>query len=385
MFDSPRRLATLFLVLVLVAAVFVVVARYTPRPPVEGLEVVGEAWDFILSDYVDQDEIDAGTLSEGAIRGMIESLEDPWSSYITAEQYEMVHENLQGKFGGIGAVVSTDGGEIVISEPIEGGPAEKAGIVAGDRILGVDGESTAGMTVDQAVSRIRGEEGTDVSLLVLHPDADEPVEIVITREIIELDTVELEMPKEDIAVVDIAQFSASTTSEFESALKDALSSGASAIILDLRGNPGGLLSVAVDVASQFLDDGIVLYSMDAEDNRKNYEVNGEALVPDVPVVVLVNDHSASASEIVAGALQDRDRAILVGTQTVGKGSVNLDFRLSDGSAVRLTTQRWYTPSGHQIEGNGLTPDIQVQMTPEDMQAGRDPQLQEAFDYLESVL
>ncbi len=385
MSDNVRKAVTLLLVLVLIAGIFVLVVRYTPRPTSEGVDLVGEAWEYVFDHFVDRDGLDPDEVSEGAIRGMIEALDDPWSLYFDAEDYQLIQSGLEGKFGGIGAVVSVVDGQITISKPIAGGPAEKAGIVVGDQVLEVDGESTEGLSLDQVVAKMRGDEGTEVRLLILHPDAEEPVEIVVTRDVIQVDTVEVEMLDDDVARIEVSRFTSRTATELESALESVLGNGTKGLVLDLRDNPGGVLDVAVSVTSQFLDDGIVLYSLDGEGNRKDYSVRDGGLALDIPLVVLVNGGSASASEIVAGALQNHERAVLIGEVTRGKGSVNADFRLSDGSAIRLTIQRWYTPDGREIEGIGLTPDIAVELTQEDREQGRDPQLERALEEVRGLL
>jgi carboxyl-terminal processing protease len=385
MANNVRKAATLLLVLVLITGIFVLVVRYTPRPTSEGADLVSEAWEYVFDHFVDREGLDPDEVSEGAIRGMIEALDDPWSLYFDAEEYQLIQSGLAGKFGGIGAHVTLSDGQITISEPIEGGPAEKAGIIAGDKILEIDGESTEGLSLDEAVMKIRGEKGTEVRLLIQHPGDEEPVEILVIRDVIQVDTVEVEILDEDVARIEVSRFTSRTTTELESALESVLGNGTKGLVLDLRDNPGGVLDVAVSVTSQFLDDGIALYSLDGEGNRKDYSVEAGGLALDIPLVVLVNGGSASASEIVAGALQDYDQAILIGEATRGKGSVNADFKLSDGSAIRLTIRRWYTPDGREIEGNGLTPDIEVELTQEDREQGRDPQLERALEVVQGLL
>jgi carboxyl-terminal processing protease len=360
------------------------VEKSTPEPTATpGLDfpLIEEAWQKLLDNYVDSDDLDPHALTQGAIEGMLEALDDPYSFYIDSERWEMIHSNLQGAFGGIGAEVTTIDSLIAVSAVLKGTPAEASGVLPGDTILEVDGVSTEGMTLDEAVTSIRGRPGTDVTLGVMHHGNNTPIDIVITRAIIELESVYYEMLPDDVAYVQVTAFTDRTTAELLSALTDMFDQGATGIVLDLRNNPGGILSGAVSVASQFLDEGRVLYSVDNEGKVTEYEVEDGGIAPETPLAVLVNGHSASGAEVVAGAIQDHERGPLIGTRTFGKGSVNLDFILSDGSAMRLTIQRWYTPTGHQIEGNGLTPDIDVSITPEDREEGRDPQLDAAVEYV----
>jgi len=348
----------------------------------EEFDALWEVWGFLSEDYVNNEALDPGELSEGAIEGMLEALGDPYTSYI--ESYELEASDLEGSFEGIGAIVSMEDGELTVVSPIAGGPAERQGVRAGDKILEVDGEPTAGMSLMEAVLRIRGPKGTMVTLLILHQGETTPVTTEIIREEITLDSVHLDMLPDSIAHIQITYFSGHTYEELTAALNNALQSGAWGIILDLRGNPGGYLYVVVDVASEFLDGGIVLYEADGEgDIIKEWPASSGGLATELPLVVLVDGGSASGSEVLAGALQDRGRAKLIGTRTYGKGSVCIVRELSDGSGLYVTTARWLTPDHHLIEGVGLSPDFEVEITEEDIASGRDPQLEFAIDYLEA--
>jgi carboxyl-terminal processing protease len=375
----------------------------TPTPTPEQLGVVDEAWNTILNDYVDKDKVDLDTLSSSAIKAMLESIHDPYAAYFDAAEFKTIEEmNLQGTYGGIGAIVTIKDGQLTVIAPIAGTPAERAGIKPQDRILEINGNSTEGVSLEEAVLKIQGEPGTQVTIRVLHQGEEVPVTLVITREEINLPSVYQEignatstpttspaptvtpMPN-GIAVITITYFSERTGDETISALKDVLASGAKGIVLDLRDNPGGVLDSAVTVASQFLKDGIVVYALDSNGEKETWKVKPGGLAPDVPLAVLVNGNSASASEVVAGALQDYGRAPLIGNQTFGKGSINHFRQLSDGSAIYISIGRWYTPNGRQIEGNGLTPDIVVERTEQDIQQGKDPQLDRAIEYIKSKL
>jgi carboxyl-terminal processing protease len=373
----------------------------TPTP--KQLGVVDEAWSVILNDYVDKGNIDQNAMSSAAIKAMLESIHDPYAAYFDAAEYKSIEQiNLQGIYGGIGAMVTIRDGQVTIIAPIAGTPAEKAGIRPGDKILTIDGNSTQGMSLEEAVLKVQGNPGTKVTLEVLHQGEETPITLVITREEINLPSVYPEIGNvtsipsttpaptvtplpNGIAVITITYFSERTGDETVAALKDVLARGAKGIVLDLRDNPGGVLDSAVTVANQFLKQGIVLYALDSSGKKETWDVKPGGLATDVPLAVLVNGNSASASEVVAGALQDYGRAPLIGNQTFGKGSVNHFRQLSDGSAIYISIGRWYTPNGRQIEGNGLTPDIVVNATEQDIQQGKDPQLDRAIEYIKSKL
>ena len=379
---------SLLIVLVFVVsfgAGFVYSQLLPPRSAVElpgEFDSLGEAWKILSDDYVNNEALDPEELSKGAIKGMLEALGDPYTSYL--ESYQLALSDLEGSFEGIGTIVSMEDGELTVVSPIADGPAERQGVRAGDKILEVDDEPTSEMSLMEAVLKIRGEKGSTVTLLILHQDENTPVEVEIIREEITLDSVYLDMLPDDIALLQITYFEESTPDELTTALNDARQSGAWSIILDLRGNPGGYLHVVVDVASEFLDGGIVLNEADeAGDIIEEWAASSGGLATDLPLVILVDGSSASGSEVLAGALQDRGRAILIGTETYGKGSVNILHRLSDGSALYVTTARWLTTDHHPIEGVGLTPDIEVEITAEDIASGRDPQLESAIEYLEA--
>jgi len=357
----------------------------------EELHTIEEVWWLLSEDYVNNDALDPEELSRGAIEGMLEALDDPHTSYF--ESYDVVSGTLEGgSFEGIGAVVTMKDGEFAVVSPIAGGPAERQGVRAGDKILEVDGETTSGMSLIEAVLKVRGEVDTTVTLLILHQNESTPVTIEIlilhqnestpvtieiVREKITIDSVYLDMLPDNIAHIQITRFADKTSDELIDALNDAIQSGAWGIILDLRGNPGGYLDVTVDVAGEFLDGGIVLYEADeAGTIIDEWTARSGGLAIDLPIVVLVDGGSASGSEVLAGALQDRGRATLIGTVTYGKGSVNVVRELSDGSALVITKARWLTPNGV-----GLTPDIEINITADDIASGRDPQLETATQYL----
>jgi len=343
--------------------------------PEQGLDIVEQAWNIIFQDYVDKDKLDTGILIQGAIRGMVEALDDPYTSYLDAETYQLSLRSLEGKFEGIGAYVAVKDGQLIIIAPIADSPADRAGIRAGDIILEIDGRSTSGMSLAEAVLSIQGPKGTTVTLLVLHQGETEPEVIEIVRAEIELPSVHFEM-REDIAYLNITHFSERTDEELSLALESITRQAAAGIILDLRSNPGGLLETVIDVAGFFLREGVVVDVVDNEGKHTASSVKPSEIATDLPLVVLVDGYSASGSEVLAGALQDHGRATIAGTRTYGKGSVNILHQLKDGSGLYITTARWLTPNGRLIEGEGLYPDYELELEGEDA-------IQWAIDFLKS--
>jgi len=349
---------------------------HTQAPPSSGqdLDIVEEVWDIIFQDYVERDSLDADALRQGAIRGMLEALDDPYTSYLDAEAYQLSLSDLKGEFEGIGAHITVKDKQLTIVAPVADSPADKAGIKAGDKILEIDGMSTSEMSLAEAVLFIRGPKGTSVRFLVLHQGEAEPVEIEIVRAEIEVTSVRFEM-RGDIAYISITNFSKRTDDELSPVLDSIADEEAAGIILDLRTNPGGLLQAVIDVASYFLTEGIVVNIVDNQGDHDTMSVKRERDTTDLPLVVLVDSYSASGSEILAGALQDYARATIAGRKTFGKGSVNVLRQLEDGSALYITTARWLTPDGHLIEGEGITPDYELELDGEDV-------IQWAIDYLQ---
>ena len=344
-----------------------------------GFERVEEVWQLLEQQHITRSDLDSDKISEAAIRGMLESLDDPYASFLDAEQFSMESQDVHGSFEGIGAHVGMRDEKITIIAPMPDSPAEKAGIRSGDVILGINGSSTTDTTLLEAVSKIRGEKGTTVDLLILHVNETAPVTITVRRGVIQIDSVSFQLMPDNIGYIYISNFTESTKSEVETALKAFKESTASgSLVLDLRNNPGGLLNSVVDVTSLFIDDGLVLYEIDGSGARKDWPVQRTGNKQDYPMVVLINQFSASASEVLCGALMDHQRATVIGTKSFGKGSVNILRSLSDGSGIYFTVAHWFTPNGTLIEGSGIKPDVLVDIP---VDSTNDIQMEKALEIL----
>lgn len=326
-------------------------------------KLLEEAFTLLDEHYVDPDALDPLTLERGAITGMTDSLDDRGhTGYLTPEEVTSRDEGLSGTFVGVGAVLDQrDDGSVYIVRVLRDSPAERAGVQAGDAIVTVDGESLAGLTIDEVVSRVRGPEGTEVTLVLRAPDGAERT-LVITRAKLDLPLVSWAFaPGTKDAVIRIESFSAGAGRAFEGALEEALDAGAEGVVLDLRGNPGGYVNEPVAVASELLDDAVVYVSVDRTGKETPNRTEGSPLAPDIPLVVLVDGQTASSAEIVTGALQDADRAHVVGETTFGTGTVVNTFPMADGGALTVGTERWLTPKGRAIWREGLAPDEVVEL------------------------
>jgi carboxyl-terminal processing protease len=339
-----------------------------------------ESWAILKEEHYLSESLDAEELSQAAIRGMLEAIDDPSASYLTAEGYSIRAQDLKGSLEGIGATVQMKDGKITVVAPLPDTPAQRAGVLSGDVILEIDGESTEGFSLMDAVSRIRGPKGEPVDLVILHQGEDSPVSLTIVRDVINVASVYIENLEGGIAHIRVTSFSETTNEQMVDALEEVRDSGARGIVLDLRNNPGGLLKSVVDIAGHFLDGGLVLYEISNQGERKDWQAEPVGIAVDIPVVVLVNEFSASGSEVLSGALKDHDRATVIGTTTFGKGSVNHFRQLSDGSALYFAIAHYYTPDGVAIEGQGLEPDITVPPSEDDTE---DLQLDKALEVLEA--
>lgn len=342
----------------------VLAQRSTPTE----FDVFWEAWDLVVEYFVDRDQIDYTKMTYGAIRGMLDTLGDEnHTIFFSPEEAQQQAQALEGSFEGIGAYIGQEEGQFIILAPIHGSPAEEAGIVSGDIVLAVDGTEITGMAEWEVIAMVRGPSGSPVTLTILRADAEEPVDITIHRGRIEIDSVLwARIPGTTFAHLQITQFASDTGRELRAALQEILADrtgrqAVTGIVLDLRNNPGGYLQEALRVATQFLPEGdIILHEQDARGVLTTYRVEGSGLAREIALVVLVNQGSASASEIVAGALQENERAKVVGTSTVGTGTVLRPFGLSDGSVMRLGVTNWLTPNEELLKGQGVQPDLVVE-------------------------
>lgn len=340
-----------------------------------------QTWDLVHQEYVDQ-PVDDTKMMEGAIRGMMQSLGDQHSSYMDPNQLKQADISLEGTYEGIGAWVDASGSFLTIISPMTGSPSEKAGLKAKDEVIKIDGADMTGIDPSIALSKVLGPAGTQVTLTILRPGVDKPFDVTLTRQKITIPSVESEMKDGNIAYIRLTTFSSAAATEFHDALQKLMANNPKGLILDLRGNGGGYLTTAVDIISEFVNSGTVLIEQAGNGQKTTYEAKPGGLATSIPLVVLVDEGSASASEITAGAIQDYKRAPLVGVTTYGKGSVQLWTNLDNNEgAVRITVARWLTPLGRQINKVGLTPDYVVQITQADIDAGKDPQLAKAIELL----
>ena len=340
-----------------------------------------QTWRLVEDQYVDQ-PVDREAMMQGAIRGMLESLGDEHTSYLDPEMFERANAQLEGEeYEGIGAWVDTTGNYLTIISAMPGSPAEKAGLKPNDKIIAVDGEDMSEIDGELVRQRVIGPKGTVVRLTILRENT-EPFDVEIERAGIIVPTVDSQILEQNIAYIQLFTFGADTAKDLRVALKTLLDQNPDGLILDLRNNGGGYLDTAIEVVSEFIGDGVVMYEEYGDGRRISYEARKGGLATEIPMVILINEGSASASEIVAGAVQDTGRGFLVGNTSFGKGSVqNYTPLENDQGAVKVTIARWLTPSGRQIHGLGLEPDYKVEYTPEDMSAGNDPQLEKAIELL----
>jgi carboxyl-terminal processing protease len=333
---------------------------------------VARAWDLLVNEYVEKDGLDTAALAGAAVSGMVEFLGDPYSAFLDHAAYQQSLASFEGRYDGIGAEVGLFEGKITIIAPFAGSPAEQAGIRAGDVILEVDGRSTEDLSLVEVIAFVRGPKGSSVNLLISHHGETEAVEIIVVRGEIVQASVHFEM-RGDIALIRLSRFTEQTNEELTPVLESIQEQGAVGIIIDLRGNPGGLLTAVVDVTSCFQSQGVILTVVDNEGGRETIEATSQDITTALPIVVLVDGTSASGSEVLAGALADHGRATVAGATTFGKGSVNTLFQVN-GFGLYLTIARWLTPNGNLIEGQGVTPDVPLELVGEAL-------VEWAIDYL----
>ncbi len=358
-----------------------------PTPPktrAELIEPFWEAWDIVQEQFVEP--VDDEVLIQGAIEGMLGSLDDPHSSYMDPFEYEQASKALDGTYEGIGAWVDADAEFLTIISPMPDSPAERAGLRAGDQVIRIDGEDMEGLDPNLVIRKVLGPAGTTVVLTIRRGENLESFDVELVREEITIPSVESEMIDGNIAYIQLFSFGRNSTPDLRAELTDLLSMDPSGLIFDLRGNGGGFLDVAVEVASEFISEGTVLVERFGDGREEVYTARRGGRATEIPLIVLIDSGSASASEIVAGAIQDHERGLLVGEPSFGKGSVQNWVPLSgDNGAVRITIARWFTPDGRQIAQIGLEPDVLVEVSQEDLAAGLDPQLEAAADLMREMV
>jgi len=345
-----------------------------------------QAYNKLQEKFVDKDRIDKQEIIYGAISGMVKSLDDPYTVFFPPQDTKRFVEDVKGVFEGVGMVIDIKKGQLQVVAPLEGTPAQKAGLLAGDKILKVDDDSTADITLKEAVNLIRGPRGTDVVLTIYREDWQESKEITVTRGVIEIPSLRWELLENDsIAYIELYQFSQKAGFDFRNTVLEILDTSAKKIIIDLRNNPGGYLEIAQNIAGWFLEKGELVVVEEFGDGTKiEYKADGNPAFLDYEIAVLINKGSASGSEILAGALRDNRNIPLIGEKSFGKGSVQELVELRKGSSLKITVAKWLTPKGYLITEVGLEPDIEVKMTSEDYEEDRDPQLNKAIEVLKAL-
>lgn len=353
------------------------------RPEELNFALVQGVWRLLQSHYIEPQEMDTQTMLYGAAHGFVNAIEDPYTTFMNPKENDDFQDSLQGKLEGIGAELTMREGRIVIVAPLNGSPASAAGLLPEDVIMAVDGEAIDGLSLTDVVMRIRGPKGTTV-VLTIERNITETLDVSITRDVITVPSTEIEVKETgsgSLGYIALNQFGANTAREVEEGVRSVLEQEVEAIIIDVRYNGGGYLDRAVEMTSLFLQQGKVVSVKRRDRDPEHHYVNGRPLDTEIPLVVLINEGSASASEILAGALQDHDRATLVGKKSFGKGTIQEVFDLPGGSSLRVTTARWFTPNGTDLGKEGVSPDIEVDRTLEQLQAGEDPQLDAAIEWL----
>ncbi len=341
-----------------------------------------DVWNTLKKEYVDHEKLTDKKLFYGALAGIVSATGDPYSIFLNPEEANEFEEDLSGTFEGIGAEIGYRNDVLTIIAPLDDMPAMKAGLRAGDRIYSIDGVTTSDMTVEEAVKKIRGPKGSQVKLTVVRDKEEKPLDFTVTRDTVIVKSIKTTyLEKEKVFVIKVTSFNNDTRALFNDAVSQALAKKPAGIILDLRNNPGGYLDTAVDLASEWIGEGTIVIEQFADGKKVEHASTGSGRLSDVPTAVLVNQGSASASEILAGALKDYGKAKLIGEKTFGKGSVQVLRELSDGSVVKVTTAKWLTPKGSSIHEQGIAPDTVIERSAEDRENGKDPQLDAALKAL----
>lgn len=349
-----------------------------------------KTWDLLSSNYVDQSKVDKEKLTYGAVEGMVKAVGDPYTEFYNPEEARALEEDLNGTFEGIGIQIGSKEDLIKVISPIKGTPAEQAGLRPGDVILAVDKKPTSDLTVDQVVKMIKGPKGTKVVLTILREGEKDTKDYEITRALIKVPTIEWKTVKTEngkkVALLSIFQFSDTVYQDFTKAAIEILNENVDGIVLDLRGNPGGLVNHANSILGWFIEKGkVILTEQDKDGNKTEFKSDGPSSFASIPLVVMINEGSASASEIVAGALKDDRNVQLVGEKSFGKGTVQKIVDMDDGSILKVTIAKWFTPNGTAIHEVGITPNVEVKLTNEDYSKNLDPQLDKAIEEIEKII
>ncbi|MBI2450769.1 MAG: S41 family peptidase [Parcubacteria group bacterium] len=365
--------------------VLIVENKESGKPTNVDFGLFWEVWQKLEEKHIKREDLNRDKMVEGAIAGLIKSLDDPYTVFMTPKESKRFQDDVQGSFSGIGAEIGIRKGSLLIITPLKDTPAEKAGLLAGDKILKINNEDTIDMALDEAVSRIRGERGTEVNLLIARKD-HETKEYKITRDNIKIPVIKFEKLENGLFYIALYNFSANASSEFNKAIGEFISSGSDKIILDLRNNPGGFLETSVGIAGWFIERGKTVVTEDfGGKNTQSLHSRGPAKLQKTPMIVLINQGTASASEILAGALRDINGIKLIGEKSFGKGSVQeIDNLSKEGATLKITIARWLTPSGRSIMDDGLEPDIKIERKAEDIEQDKDPQLDKAKEILKSL-
>lgn len=387
-----RKIIFVFLILLLIGGggtigFLIGKTQWKICPPEEvDFSLFWEAYHKLQEKFVEPQRLDIQKIIYGAISGMVKSLEDPYTTFLPPEETKRFIEDVKGVFEGVGIEIGVKKGQLQVIAPLEGTPAQKAGLRAGDKIIEIDGKSTIDMTIEEAVNLIRGQKGTEVTLTIFREGWEESKDFKITRAVIEIPSLKWEIKDGDIAYLKLYHFTEKASFDFRVATFEILSSPAKKIILDLRNNPGGYLEVAQDISGWFLEKGqlVVIEDFGQSKEKKEYRAKGPSKLLAYPIVILINQGSASGSEILAGALRDNRGIKIIGEKSFGKGSVQELERLKEGSSLKITVARWLTPKGELITDKGLEPDIKVEMTEEDYELERDPQLDKALEVIKEM-
>ncbi len=357
------------------------VGRKKINPEKVDLAILWETWEALEANFLNTEKFDKRQQVYGATKGMVASLGDPYTSFLSPEDTAEFEESISGEFEGIGAEIAIRDDNLVVISPIKGSPAELAGLKSGDFIYKVDGEPTIGMSIEEAVTKIRGPKGEKVTLTVLRKGEDAPLEIVIVRDQIHIENMTFEM-KDDVAVIELSQFGSEAVKEFKEIIPQILLESPKGIILDLRNNGGGLLDVSLEIATEFFDEKVVVKTKGRRFGETgDLKTGKDGSFTEVPLIVLINGGSASASEIFAGAVQDHKRGVVLGRKTFGKGSVQNMLPLSDGSSLKVTIAEWLTPAGRSIHNEGITPDEVIKTSREDRENEIDPVMGRAIELM----